>query len=310
MAIDRPRPRPQHPPRAPRPSPRTAPAARVVLAVLATVAVAGALGSAGVVWSGGVPGSAESAGSAGSAGPGAIAAPSVGGIAEAMAATAKQDRHAGDSPRERRLRQRMVEQQIRSRGVTSPRVLAAMEQVPRHLFVPDGERGQAYEDHPLPIGGGQTISQPYIVALMTALLGLPPQSRVLEIGTGSGYQAAVLSRVAYQVYSVEILPELGARARETLVRLGYENVQVRIGDGYRGWPEAAPFDGILLTAAPHAVPPPLIAQLKPGGRMVLPIGGFDQDLIVLTKQPDGSVREEKVIPVRFVPMTGEAEGRP
>jgi len=307
MAIERPGPRPPRSPLPPRPRTRTAPAARLVLAALATVAVAGALGSAGVVWRGGDPGSA---GSAGNAGPGAIAAPGVGGIAEAMAATAKQDRHAGDSPRERRLRQRMVEQQIRSRGVTSPRVLAAMEQVPRHLFVPDGERGQAYEDHPLPIGGGQTISQPYIVALMTALLGLPPQSRVLEIGTGSGYQAAVLSRVADRVYSVEILPELGARARETLARLGYENVQVRIADGYRGWPEAAPFDGILLTAAPHAVPPPLIAQLKPGGRMVLPIGGFDQDLIVLTKQPDGSVKEEKVIPVRFVPMTGEAEGRP
>ncbi len=227
-----------------------------------------------------------------------------------MAVTATEDNHAADPPRERRLRQRMVEQQIRSRGVTSPQVLAAMAQVPRHLFVPEGERGHAYEDHPLPIGGGQTISQPYIVALMTALLGLPPQSRVLEIGTGSGYQAAVLSRVAAQVYSVEILSELGTRARETLSRLGYENVQVRIADGYRGWPEAAPFDGILLTAAPHAVPPTLIAQLKPGGRMVLPIGGFDQDLIVLTKQPDGTVKEEKVLPVRFVPMTGEAESRP
>jgi len=271
---------------------------------LAIVAVAAALGSLGAP---GIPGSARIAGSAG---PGAIAAPSVGGIAQAMAATAKDDNHAGDPPRERRLRQRMVEQQIRSRGVTSPRVLAAMEQVPRHLFVPDGERGQAYEDHPLPIGGGQTISQPYIVALMTALLGLPPQARVLEVGTGSGYQAAVLSRVAAQVYSVEIVAELGARARETLVRLGYDNVQVRIGDGYRGWPEAAPFDGILLTAAPHAVPPPLIAQLKPGGRMVLPIGGFDQDLVVLTKQADGTVKEEKVLPVRFVPMTGEAEGKP
>ncbi len=291
-----------------------APAVRVVLAALATVAVSGIFGSLGIVSSGGIGGSAGSAGSTsstGSAGPGDLAVPGVGGIAQAMAATtATEDSHAADPPRERRLRQRMVEQQIRSRGVTSPQVLAAMAQVPRHLFVPDGERGQAYEDHPLPIGGGQTISQPYIVALMTALLGLPPQSRVLEIGTGSGYQAAVLSRVAAQVYSVEIVAELGARARETLSRLGYENVQVRIADGYRGWPEAAPFDGILLTAAPHAVPPPLIAQLKPGGRMVLPIGGFDQDLIVLTKQPDGSVKQEKVLPVRFVPMTGEAESRP
>jgi protein-L-isoaspartate(D-aspartate) O-methyltransferase len=307
MAIE-PRLRPLRPPRPRRPRRRiTAHAARVVLVALATVAVSGTLGSLGIVRSGGT---GWRGGSGGSVGPGAIAAPGVGGIAPAMAATVKEDNHAADSPRERRLRQRMVEQQIRSRGVTSPQVLAAMERVPRHLFVPDGERGQAYEDHPLPIGSGQTISQPYIVALMTALLGLPPQARVLEIGTGSGYQAAVLSRVAAQVYSVEIVAELGARARDTLARLGYENVQVRIGDGYRGWPEAAPFDGILLTAAPHAVPPPLIAQLKPGGRMVLPIGGFDQDLIVLTRQPDGSVKEEKVIPVRFVPMTGEAEGRP
>ena len=296
MAIDPPRPRPPRPPRR-----TSAHAARVVLAALAIVAVSGSR------WTPGGPGRAGSGGNSGS---GDFSAPSFGGIAQAMAATAKQDTRAGDPPRERRLRQRMVEQQIRSRGVISAPVLAAMEQVPRHLFVPAAERGQAYEDHPLPIGGGQTISQPYIVALMTALLRLPAQSRVLEIGTGSGYQAAVLSRVAAQVYSVEIVAELGTRARETLARLGYENVQVRIGDGYRGWPEAAPFDGILLTAAPHAVPPPLIAQLKPGGRMVLPIGGFDQDLIVLTKQPDGTVKEEKVLPVRFVPMTGEAEGRP
>ncbi|HEV3455336.1 MAG TPA: protein-L-isoaspartate(D-aspartate) O-methyltransferase [Thermoanaerobaculia bacterium] len=251
-------------------------------------------------------------------GPG-TAALSFGGVAHAMAVTSQQPDDAvnaankidqADRPEQRRLRQQMVEQQIRSRGVTSPTVVAAMQEVPRHLFVPSSERGQAYEDHPLPIGGGQTISQPYVVALMTALLDLPPRSRVLEIGTGSGYQAAVLSRVADQVYSIEIVPELGARARETLSKLGYGNVQVRIGDGYRGWPEAAPFDGILLTAAPQAVPQPLIAQLKPGGRMVLPVGGFDQNLMVLTKKPDGSVKQEKVLPVRFVPMTGEAERQP
>ncbi|MBV8200881.1 MAG: protein-L-isoaspartate(D-aspartate) O-methyltransferase [Acidobacteria bacterium] len=224
-----------------------------------------------------------------------------------MAVTSKQPERALDPLPQRRQRQQMVERQIRARGVTSAPVLAAMEQVPRHLFVPSSERDQAYEDHPLPIGGGQTISQPYVVALMTALLELPPRSKVLEVGTGSGYQAAVLSRVAGQVYSIEIVPELGARARETLSRLGYANVEVRVGDGYRGWPEAAPFDGILLTAAPQAVPPPLVAQLKPGGRMVLPVGGFDQDLIVLTKNPDGTVKQEKVLPVRFVPMTGEAE---
>jgi protein-L-isoaspartate(D-aspartate) O-methyltransferase len=239
-----------------------------------------------------------------------LSALTCGGIAIAMASTSNQQAAAGDSARERRQRQQMVDEQIKSRGVSSPRVLRAMEQVPRHLFVPASERGQAYEDHPLPIGGGQTISQPYIVALMTALLDLPPGARVLEIGTGSGYQAAVLSRVAAQVYSVEIVAELGARARHTLARLGYGNVHVRIGDGYRGWPEAAPFDGILLTAAPHAAPPPLVAQLKPGGRMVLPVGGFDQDLLVVTKNADGTTRQEKVLPVRFVPMTGEAESKP
>jgi protein-L-isoaspartate(D-aspartate) O-methyltransferase len=240
----------------------------------------------------------------------AAVALTLGGIAIAMAATSSEDDRAGADPQERRQRLQMVDEQIRARGVTSPRVLAAMAQVPRHLFVPESERGQAYEDHPLPIGSGQTISQPYVVALMTALLDLKPQSRVLEIGTGSGYQAAVLSRVASEVYTIEIVPQLGARARDTLARLGYGNVHVRVGDGYRGWPEAAPFDGILVAAAPHEAPPPLVAQLKPGGRLVLPVGGFDQDLIVLTKRPDGSVKQEKVLPVRFVPMTGEAESKP
>ena len=210
----------------------------------------------------------------------------------------------------RRRRLEMVERQIRARGVGDERVLAVMSEVPRHLFVPADERAQAYEDHPLPIGSGQTISQPYIVGLMTSLLALTPRSRVLEIGTGSGYQAAVLSRLAAEVYSIEIVPDLGERARATLGRLGYGNVHVRIGDGYRGWAEAAPFDAILLTAAPPTVPRPLLAQLKAGGRMVLPVGGQEQTLLVLIKSADGSVRQEKILPVRFVPMTGEAQRKP
>ncbi|HEX5758512.1 MAG TPA: protein-L-isoaspartate(D-aspartate) O-methyltransferase [Thermoanaerobaculia bacterium] len=205
-------------------------------------------------------------------------------------------------------RRRMVKEQIRWRGIEERRLLAALEEVPRHLFVPETERRLAYADHPLPIGAGQTISQPYVVALMTSLLGLDRDARVLEIGTGSGYQAAVLSRLAHEVYSIEIVPELGERARRTLAELGYDNVQVRIGDGYRGWPDAAPFDAILLTAAPPEVPQPLLDQLKVGGKMVLPLGRWWQELIVLTKTPSGIVREQ-VAPVRFVPMTGEAEGR-
>jgi len=264
---------------------------RAALAGLTALAVLGVLGAAGFI------------------GTTAPAAAADGATAQAMAATSQADA-AADLALQHRLRLQMVAEQIRARGVTSPRVLAAMEQVPRHLFVPAAERGQAYEDHPLPIGGGQTISQPYIVGLMTALLGLEPGSRVLEIGTGSGYQAAVLSRLAGQVYSVEIVPALGMQARETLSRLGYDNVQVRIGDGYRGWPEAAPFDAILITAAPQVVPPPLIAQLKPGGRLVAPVGGFEQELVLVTKQPGGAVKEERILPVRFVPMTGEAEGKP
>jgi protein-L-isoaspartate(D-aspartate) O-methyltransferase len=205
------------------------------------------------------------------------------------------------------LRQRMVETQIRARGVGDERVLAALQEVPRHLFVLPGEQSQAYEDHPLPIGSGQTISQPYVVALMTALAAVGPQARVLEIGTGSGYQAAVLSRLAGEVYSIEIVPDLAGRALGALARLGYDNVHVRIGDGYRGWPEAAPFDAIVLTAAPPSVPPPLIAQLAAGGRMVVPVGEHEQDLMLLVRQADGTVRQEKILPVRFVPMTGEAQ---
>ena len=201
----------------------------------------------------------------------------------------------------------MVVQQIRERGVLQPEVLRAMESVPRHLFIPGEHRDQAYADAPVPIGQGQTISQPYIVALMTELLDLGPGDKVLEIGTGSGYHAAVMSKVAGEVYSIEIINELGKQARSTLQELGYKNVHVRVGDGYKGWPEAAPFDAIILTAAPPRDPPqPLLDQLKVGGRMVVPVGGFVQDLLLITKTPRGPERRV-VAPVRFVPMTGEVQ---
>jgi protein-L-isoaspartate(D-aspartate) O-methyltransferase len=207
-------------------------------------------------------------------------------------------------------RARMVETQIAARGVRDPRVLAAMRKVPRHLFVNPSERSQAYEDHPLPIGASQTISQPYIVALMTELLQLTPKSKVLEIGTGSGYQSAVLGELAAEVYSIEILPDLARSAAEKLKALGYTNVTVREGDGYRGWPEHAPFDGIIVTAAPERIPQPLVDQLAEGGRMVIPVGGFFQELKVFTKDRDGKLSERDIIPVRFVPMTGEIEKTP
>ncbi len=199
----------------------------------------------------------------------------------------------------------MVRDQIRARGVQDEKILRVMREVPRHLFVPPHLRGQAYQDKPLPIGEGQTISQPYIVALMTELLQPQPGDVVLEIGTGSGYQAAVLSRLVHRVYSVEILNRLGLAAEGLLERLGFTNVRVKIGDGYLGWPEYAPFDGILVTAAPPEIPPALTAQLKRGGRMVLPVGktAKSQKLMVLekSKTSDHIVRRT-VISVRFVPM--------
>jgi protein-L-isoaspartate(D-aspartate) O-methyltransferase len=213
-----------------------------------------------------------------------------------------------DSEAERRSR--MVETQIVARGVRDPRVLAAMRHVPRHLFVDASERAHAYEDHPLPIAGHQTISQPYIVALMTELAEITPNEKVLEIGTGSGYQSAVLSRLAREVYSIEIVPDLARESAERLRTLGYPNVTVREGDGYRGWPEHAPFDAIIVTAAPVSIPQPLLDQLAPGGRMVIPVGSFFQELKVLSKDRNGRITEKDILPVRFVPMTGEIEKTP
>jgi protein-L-isoaspartate(D-aspartate) O-methyltransferase len=204
-------------------------------------------------------------------------------------------------------RLRMVIEQIEARGVRDPRVLDAMRRVPRHELVPASQREQAYEDHPLPIGKGQTISQPYVVAAMTEALSLTGGERVLEVGTGSGYQAAVLSLLCKQVYSIEIVPELAERARADLARLGYANVEVRQGDGWRGWPEHAPFDAIVVTAAPEQVPPDLIAQLAVGGRLVIPVGRYEQNLLLLRKTEAG-IEREVLFGVRFVPMRGEAEG--
>ncbi len=192
------------------------------------------------------------------------------------------------------------------RDAFAPRVMAAMAEVPRHLFVPEGDRDQAYANGPLPIGWGQTISQPYIVALMTDLLACGPGDRVLEIGTGSGYQAAVLSRLVGQVYSLEIIPQLATAAAARLARLGYANVRVRQGDGHHGWPEQAPFDGILVTAAARAIPPALVDQLRPGARLVIPVGQpyAHQDLLLLEKGPDGALSLTEVLGVAFVPLTG------
>jgi protein-L-isoaspartate(D-aspartate) O-methyltransferase len=203
-------------------------------------------------------------------------------------------------------RERMVREQIEARGVRDARVLAAMRKVERHRFVPEALRRLAYADQPLPIGHGQTISQPYIVAYMTEALELKPTDRVLEIGTGSGYQAAILAELAREVYSIEIVEPLAKEAAERLATFAYKNLALRIGNGYRGWPEAAPFDAILVTAAPPRIPPALIDQLAEGGRLVAPVGTFFQELVRVRKTPKGVVKED-LIPVRFVPMVGETD---
>ena len=214
---------------------------------------------------------------------------------------------AGDRSAER---ERMVAVQIEARGVRDERVLAAMRSVPRHRFIPSDERARAYQDRPLPIGLSQTISQPYVVAMMTEVLGLGPGSKVLEIGTGSGYQAAVLAEITPHVFTIEIVRPLGERAQRTLAELNYDSVRCRIGDGYFGWPEEAPFDAIIVTAAPGFVPPKLFEQLAEGGRMCLPVGerSWNQELLLVTKQGGREVRRE-LGGVRFVPMTGVAQER-
>jgi protein-L-isoaspartate(D-aspartate) O-methyltransferase len=205
-------------------------------------------------------------------------------------------------------RARMVKEQIESREVRDRLTLAALGKVPRHLFVPAESQRAAYEDHPLPIGHGQTISQPYIVAFMTEALGLVGGETVLEVGTGSGYQAAVLAEIAARVYSIEIVEPLAREAAERLARLGYRNVDVRAGDGYQGWPEAAPFDGIMVTAAAPRIPEALKRQLKDGGRLIIPVGDEYQELIVVTRTGE-DFEQRSVLPVRFVPMTGEVRRR-
>ncbi len=206
-----------------------------------------------------------------------------------------------------RSREGMVKNQLMAGGITDPQVLQAMSEVTRHEFVPDAVRPFAYVNGPLPIGHGQTISQPFIVAYMTQSLELTKEDRVLEVGTGSGYQAAILGKLCKEVYTIEIVPELAQSSQQLLTRLGFENVHVKEGDGYLGWPDKAPFDAIIVTCAPDHVPEPLVNQLKEGGRLIIPIGeeGTIQQLVLLRKR-EGKVLRENKLDVRFVPMTGKA----
>jgi len=204
-----------------------------------------------------------------------------------------------------RRREAMVTRQIERRGIDDPGVLAAMRAVPRHHFVPEGELRQAYTDSPLPIGFGQTISQPFIVAYMCQMAHLDSTSRVLEVGTGSGYHASVMAQIADTVYTMEIVPQLADRAQSTIKSLGYDNIVTRTADGYYGWPDAAPFDAIVVTAAPEHIPPPLVQQLAEGGRMIIPVGHpFLTQYLVLVEKKDGRVTSRQLMPVRFVPFTG------
>lgn len=209
----------------------------------------------------------------------------------------------------REERHRMVREQIGNRGINDQAVIKAMQHVPRHEFVPQSRKHNAYEDRPLPIGHDQTISQPYIVAFMTQALDLDSTDKVLEIGTGSGYQAALLSEITPRVYTIEIVEPLARKARERFKQLGYSTIRVKIGDGYQGWPAYAPFDAIIVTAAPDHIPSPLIQQLKPGGIMVIPVGSTYsvQKLKKIRKTAEGDIETQTLLPVRFVPMTGEAE---
>jgi protein-L-isoaspartate(D-aspartate) O-methyltransferase len=214
---------------------------------------------------------------------------------------------AGEEDTFLKARMQMVGQQIEGRGVKNPAVVKAMRTVPRHLFVPKNLRSAAYADEPLPIGFGQTISQPYIVAYMTELLDLTGREKVLEIGTGSGYQAAVLAETCAEVYSIEIIPQLYAQAEKRLENLGYDRIRLKAADGYYGWPDKAPFDAIIVTCAAAHIPPPLLKQLKPGGRMVIPVGPplFVQNLILVEKDLEGKVKTKSMLAVRFVPLVHE-----